>query len=251
MEESDESEPHLHRMLRAEMKRRGLNQHSLAAAAGLKPDAIRDIFRSKSSSPRMPTLRALADYLGLTFGQLLGIDDDGSRVNFGMADRPTALPSIPEHTPRNLPGVPEIDGLGGAGSGSDGLIEAFTMGATDIISADAVKDYWGLPDTYLKGELGVQREWVRILEIKGDSMFPTLQSTDRAMINLRDRNLSQPGIFAFFDGYGVGVKRFEIVHGADVPSLRVISDNPIHAPYVMTAEEAHIIGRVFWVARRM
>jgi DNA-binding Xre family transcriptional regulator len=243
----EEDEPHLHRVLRAEMEKRGLNQHSLAAEAGLKPDAVRDIFRAKSSNPRAGTLQALSKYLGMSIGELLGIDDKMLRFKAGA---PTGVPSIAEHTPA-LEGVAEVDALGGLGSGADGIVEAFTMGDTDIIQADAVKDYWGLPDDYLRGELRMTRQRARILEVRGDSMAPTLNSGDRVMVDLRDRMPSPGGLFAYFDGFGVSVKRIEVVERSDPPSLRVSSDNSNHGTYVVTAEEAHIIGRVILQIRRI
>jgi transcriptional regulator with XRE-family HTH domain len=65
-------ESHLIQILRREMKRRGLNQNSLALAAGLHKDAVRNIFRGRSVSPRGKTIQALAAYLGIPVATLLG-----------------------------------------------------------------------------------------------------------------------------------------------------------------------------------
>lgn len=46
------------------------------------------------------------------------------------------------------------------------------------------------------------------------------------------------------------VKRVEYVHGSDPPTVRVIANNAHHKPYEITLEEAHIIGRIIWSARR-
>lgn len=60
------------RNLKAEMERLGFNENSLAIAAGLKKDAIRDIFRGKSASPRSDRLDAVASVLGRTVAELIG-----------------------------------------------------------------------------------------------------------------------------------------------------------------------------------
>ena len=35
------------------------------------------------------------------------------------------------------------------------------------------------------------------------------------------------------------------------PTVRVISDNPIYAPYERSAEEVTIVGRIRWFAREI
>jgi len=54
-----------------------------------------------------------------------------------------------------------------------------------------------------------------------------------------------------FDGLGLVAKRLEHVASADPPLVRIISDNPIYAPYERSAEEVTIVGRIRWFAREM
>lgn len=249
-DEAPKPQTHLQKLLDRVMRERNFNEHGLAIAAGLKPDAVRDIMRKGTKNPQVKTLMGLSSYLEMSIPALLGVEG----VTLGMPqpkDRaPTGAPSLPEHTPA-LPGVAEIDVLGGLGSGSESVVEAFTLGDGSIVAAEAIKDYWGVPDDYLRGELRMSRARVRIMEVRGDSMAPTLNSGDRVMVDLKDKLPSPGGMFAYFDGYGVSVKRVEIVEGASPPSLRLSSDNPNHGTYVVTAEEAHIIGRVILQIRRV
>ena len=59
-------------------------------------------------------------------------------------------------------------------------------------------------------------------------------------------------------------RRFRIVHhdgivatrhnptpDTEPPQVRIISDNPLYAPYEGTAEEVNIIGRIRWYAREI
>lgn len=69
------------RNLVAEMERLGFNNSSLARAAGLGPDAIRDLRRGQAKQLSGEKLDAVARVLGRTPGQLLGTEpmtDDGT-----------------------------------------------------------------------------------------------------------------------------------------------------------------------------
>ena len=58
-------------VLDREMRPRGLNPHSLAKAAGLHKDAIRDLYRGKIDSLGPHKLRAIARYLGIPVSAFL------------------------------------------------------------------------------------------------------------------------------------------------------------------------------------
>lgn len=150
--------------------------------------------------------------------------------------------------------IQEIDVKGGAGLGGEALLENLTDEAGNTRCADVIKGNWNFPPEYLT-EVRVKPRQVRIIEITGDSMAGIdgngLHSGDRVMIDLSDTNPSPPGIFALWDGFGVVVKRVERIPRSDPAALRLISDNPAHAPYVVTSTEANIIGRVCWFARRL
>jgi transcriptional regulator with XRE-family HTH domain len=162
----------------------------------------------------------------------------------------TAIPSDLNLVP-TIDGIAEMEVIGGLGSGGQADLEDFEAGNGHSISADVVRDTWSLPPAYLAGELRITSKRARIIEVRGDSMEPTLLSGDRVMIDVGDRGLSQEGVFALWDGDGVAVKRLERVRPSDPPSLRLISDNPRHRAVELTMEEVQIIGRVIWVARKI
>lgn len=70
------TESHLARVLRVEMALRGLNPQSLARAAGLKRDVVRDILRGQSENPRASTIDALARVLEIPPNALLGVEGE-------------------------------------------------------------------------------------------------------------------------------------------------------------------------------
>lgn len=80
---------YISQVLLAEMARAGLNQRSLAAAAGLHRDAVRNILRGKSVSPRAKTIKALAAALQIPPQRLLGLEEPA------MTEAATKAPARP------------------------------------------------------------------------------------------------------------------------------------------------------------
>ena len=89
------------------------------------------------------------------------------------------------------------------------------------------------------------------IEVEGDSMSPTLESGDQVMINRKDQNPANGGIFAIHDSDALVVKRVEKIPATDPPILKLISDNRNHGSYQVLAGDTNIIGRVVWYARRI
>lgn len=132
--------------------------------------------------------------------------------------------------------IPEHDVRASAGPG------AIVDGETEI-------EKWPLPKNYVRNVLSLRSSNLAIIEVIGDSMDPTLKSGDKIMIDLHDKNVSLPGVFALYDGDATVVKRVERIPGTD--TLRIRSDNPLHGAYDVPVELVHIAGRVVWFGRRL
>lgn len=134
--------------------------------------------------------------------------------------------------------VSEYDALASAGGG---------------ISLDGERETgrWPFLAEYIESELRLRGSALALIQVKGDSMEPTLRSGDRILIDLSDKNVSQPGLFALWDGDGRVVKRVERIPAASPPTLVLKSDNPLHSEYRVPTEMVTIIGRVVWAARRL
>lgn len=65
------------------------------------------------------------------------------------------------------------------------------------------------------------------------------------MVDTQDRSPSPPGIFVVWDGFGLVVKRMEMVPYSDPPKVRLISRNREYSTLELPAEDVHINGRVF------
>lgn len=136
----------------------------------------------------------------------------------------------------NMVSIPEHDVRASAGSGS--IIE----GETEI-------DRWPLPARYIRNTLSLRSANLAIIEVVGDSMEPTLRSGDKVMVDLNDKNVAQPGIFALFDGDATVVKRLEKIPGDH--KVRISSDNPHHGRYDVPADFISVAGRIVWFGRRL
>lgn len=96
-----------------------------------------------------------------------------------------------------------------------------------------------------------KRSQLRIIDLRGDSMEPTLFDGDRAMIDLNDVDVAgNPGVFCLWDGTGLVVKRLQMVPGKR-PTVRIKSDNERYDSSDIDVSSVRIIGRVIWRSGRL
>lgn len=223
-----------------------------SAAEFARTNGFHDVtYRSHENGVRPLTVDAAKRYapkLGLDWRDL--IDGSGDALDKVVAPPPGSLinPSTPTTTSR----IPEVDVRGGMGGGGLMALEVNHVDEWgNSVAADNVRATWELPNDYLRHELRVAPSKAYLIEVRGDSMSPTLETGDRVMIDTADTVPAPGGVFALFDGLGVVVKRLEHVPMSDPPIIKIISDNPHHGIYERTLEEIRIIGRAIWFGRRM
>lgn len=144
--------------------------------------------------------------------------------------------SSPAHATPQFRTITEYDIRASAGDGA-------------LTSEENVRSQWPFDPSYLSDFLGLSTNALAIIEVRGDSMEPTLSSGDRVMVHLADKQISQPGIFIIYDGGGTVIKRVEKIPGQD--KLVLISDNPLHTRYEISGDDVQIVGRVVWAAKRL
>jgi phage repressor protein C with HTH and peptisase S24 domain len=126
-----------------------------------------------------------------------------------------------------------------------------SMGPGSLVESEAVVGQWPFPSPYVRHTLNLNGNSLSVIEVRGDSMEPTLRSGDKIMIDHDDCAVAQPGVFALYDGNATVVKRVEKIVGSDPPQLMLISDNPAHGRYPVLSEQVHVAGRVVWFGRRL
>ncbi len=141
--------------------------------------------------------------------------------------------------------IAEVDVTAGLGAG--GVAIEAVAGKNGIqLNADAVRDYWRLPD-WVMGSIHAKPTMVAAMQTKGDSMEPTLMSGDVVFVDLAHRIPSPDGLYAILDEFGgVVVKRLE-TEGRDEDGeiiIAIIADNPRHSRKREKLSQLQVIGRV-------
>lgn len=237
----------IRKRVKAEMERQGLDMKSLSIRAGLGETYVRDALK-RGRGGSLPALNKLAGALGRSLDWLLtGVQTAGGE--FPPEEAPqrrldTAVDrKIVDAAAGPGPSILEIDVRAGAGGGGV-PVEAFVHDEQgNVYAAEGVSGEWSLPAAILSGLLRAAPRHIRVFEVLGDSMEPRLSEGDRVFIDLRYKKPSPEGIFALWDGYGLVIKRLQVVMGSEPTKVRVISVNPSYEPYEAGLDEIQIVGR--------
>jgi phage repressor protein C with HTH and peptisase S24 domain len=228
----------------------GKSARGASLEAGLSSAFIRNILQGKALSPRGENLSKIARALHTSEVWLMRGEGPEDAEN-----DPTAVQSVHQPEPPPPPsGIPEFEVFAGASYAGGMDDEQWNDGGASGHRPIAT---WGFPASFVEAELGLRIGHADIIKIKGDSMDDGsargLASGDRVLIDRRDTDPRQGGIFAVWDGEGVVVKRVEIVRGTQPPQIVCKSLNPGFDPFTLTLGDghAHIIGRVAGKITRM
>jgi phage repressor protein C with HTH and peptisase S24 domain len=177
---------------------------------------------------------ALAKALGVNQNELLLAPGE-------FVENPASLPALPRApAPRQVKAditIPELAVTPQAGSGSD-------MPELDGNGNHPVLGHWTMPADYLRSYVS-QPQDVRVLRVAGDSMEPEYPAGERVMVDTSHRVPSPPGVYVLWDGFGLVLKRLEIIMGTTPPRLRISSINASAYPaYERAIDEVVINGRV-------
>lgn len=210
----------------------GKNAFEAARDGGLERNYVNDILNDKKRTVRGDKLDMLARGLNATANEIL-------TGKFDDEDRDQWTPDVDVNVEAgSMVAIPEYDVRLSAGGGS-------------LVDQEKIIDYWQFSRRYLENELRVAPSSLGVVTVDGDSMYPTLWSGDRVMVDLTETNPAKPGVYAIFDSDATVVKRIEKVPASDPPEVVLISDNKNHNQYRVAANLVTVIGRVVWFARRI
>lgn len=235
------------------MRVTGLRPAPWARRAGVSPNGIYNFLRGRSDSLSQRVIEALAEAAGRPVSQIIGETTVPARSRArpqpaGGATRRHTDEDEDEDEGRTAGDVPATADVV--------MIRQFdapiSAGGGFIVEDENPTGGWPMARAYVGQFLGVHSPAGLVaVEVRGDSMEPTLRSGDRVIVDTNDRLPSPAGIFVLWDGIGTVIKRVEHVQGSDPTVFRIISDNTLHRSYELPAEEANVVGRVICLTRRL
>jgi len=221
--------------LKAARSASGLNQTQVAKELRLKSQSVVSNWESGALESWADYLDGIADLYGLDIDALRPLADVRSMEELEGVESPDVTPKR-ELSP--FVKIPEYDIRLSAGGGALAADE------------DAIA-YWSFPREYLENEVRAPLSSLGVVTVEGDSMYPTLSSGDRVLVDRSETNPAKPGVYAIFDSNATVVKRIEKVPASDPVEVVLISDNKNHNQYRVPADLVTVIGRVVWFARRL
>jgi phage repressor protein C with HTH and peptisase S24 domain/DNA-binding XRE family transcriptional regulator len=104
-----------------------------------------------------------------------------------------------------------------------------------------------------------RKEWLRrvasspknvvLMNVRGDSMAPTIKNGDTVLIDTGRRHVYDGNIYAIRLDQTIAIKRLSLLPGN---RIMILSDNKAeYPPYNAEAKEVIVIGQVVWLARAL
>lgn len=198
----------------------GLNVNQAEARAGFPQGYIRGVVRTdqKRAIPNVEKAAQIAKSLGLEF----------------YIGEPRSVAPSTIVAGEQFDTVARYDAVGAAGDG--------------MINLDGPPiDHLAFSKRWL-AQNGISAGDSVLINVRGDSMEPSLYDGDLVMIDRRKTHIRSGQIYAFRDGDTLRIKRIEIIPGA---ALILRSDNPKHPPEHRTGEamngiSQNILGQIVW-----
>ncbi len=209
----------------------GRGPSEAAKAGGLTSNFITDIIYDRKRSVRGENLQKLAQALQCSTANIIAAMN--GEIPFIIATpNGTALTTMA--TIRTID-VPTI---------APHLLNFTLNDGDERFSSPNSEQNWDVPMKFIRNTLRAAPSDLRVVEVQGDSMMPSLYDGDLVFINTQHISPSPSGIFAIWDGVGVVVKRVEIVPQHVRPTVNIISDNKNYAAHEVPIADIQIIGRV-------
>jgi phage repressor protein C with HTH and peptisase S24 domain len=123
---------------------------------------------------------------------------------------------------------------------------AASAGGGAVIHDESIVDHLAFKRTWVTQSLGLDPTHLALIDVRGDSMSPTIDSGDLLLLDTRKGEAMSEGVYAINLNGSLLVKRIRLkLSGA----IEVCSDNPRYQTETVTAKEAerlHVVGRVVW-----
>jgi phage repressor protein C with HTH and peptisase S24 domain len=127
-------------------------------------------------------------------------------------------------------------------------------GKGELVTTENPVDVLAFKEDWIRRELRVRPEDLRLIYVEGDSMEPDLRAGDIILVDHTDTSARREGIYVLLLDGALLVKTLQRLPGG---VIRVISRNESYEPFSVKADELDtstaivIVGRVVWTCRRV
>ncbi|MXY69527.1 MAG: helix-turn-helix transcriptional regulator [Acidobacteriia bacterium] len=236
------SGPEIIQVIQDALHRQGSNPSRFAKENGFSVNAIRYILEGRPPSSRR--LAEVCEALGLEFYVGPPRVPEGKRIDVReLANELDRLAIEARRIADDVEGAPaEIDQNVLYVSAPRYEVQA-AAGSGEEVLDESVKGYLGFNKTWLR-ERNLSASNLAVIEVRGDSMEPTLHDGDSVLLDMRSPQLKDGGIYTLRRGGELLVKRLRR-QGA---SWLIVSDNLSYAVESLD-ENVDVLGRVVWLGR--
>ena len=224
-----------------------VTQERLAAAMGCNVDRVKSLLGGKAAHLRPAEIAGLVNEFHLNPEYFI---KQGAAMLASEVDS-KGLPSSPGRTEPHQPPydaetkdwsayiqVPHYGVHASAGNGS-------------VVHEENVVDHLVFKRDWVVRNMGLDPRALALIDVRGDSMSPTINDGDLILLDTREGQQTTEGIYAINLAGGLLVKRLRLrLSGA----VEVISDNERYGTETISGDQLaqlHIVGRVVWQGRRI
>lgn len=209
----------------------GVSQGKLAEAVGMRQPSIQAIEKGE--------VRGTKHLLAIA--RTLNVDPDW--LETGRAN--------PAPAARHAPAAASIIEIEGDAYARLPLYDIRAQAGRGSLAYDGEPIGWRVFDlNWIKTVSRAPIEQLKVVEVAGDSMEPTLYKGDHVLVDLGNRAIAQHGLFVLRLDESLMVKRVQ--KSFSTGTVRIISDNPkYHAEEISEDGRLDVIGRVVWIGRNV
>lgn len=224
-----------HARLGQAMNEMGLNDSALADLVGAHRQQIHKLRHGlQRMTPQWANklckpLGVSATYLMAIDGVVTGSEHESRETTRRQADAAPTWDFVIEEL--------DVRAKGGAGAAQPDLVTDGDESGHPVLAR------WRIPGSYMHAN-SANPSAVRIIRVSGDSMEPDYPANDRVMVDTSHRVPSPDGVYVLWDGYGLIIKRLELIYGSSPPRVRISSANPAYSSYEVAVSDVLINGRV-------
>lgn len=198
---------------------RGMSRTELVERSGVSKQQLSRLEHGQIRL-RLDHLRPFADVLGYTPEQILLW---GRYPGTGSIEDAGKLQSV-------SPGPGEIPELERASRGRH------------VTSVE--EERWSFPRGFVTERLHASAAKLRVIEIEGDAMAPTMVAGDRVVVDTGHKEPTPDGLYAVRDPLGgLVVRRLQVLRSARPVRVKIICDNQSHATEEVPHTQLDIFGK--------